>query len=69
VYVRIPSKGITMIFFTSIYLVYIRIPDEGITKIFTSIHWVYVRVPGKGSPYTNANGMMMIPMKKVLVMC
>jgi hypothetical protein len=54
--------------FTSMHLVYVRIPDEGITVIFTSIHWVYVRIPGQGSPYADANGMMIIPMKTVLVM-
>jgi hypothetical protein len=48
--------------------VYVRIPDEGVTVIFTSIHWAYVMVPGKGSPYANANGMMMIPMKTIIVM-
>ena len=67
-YVKIPGKGIIVMFFTRIHLVYVRIPDEGITVIFTSIHWAYVRVPGKGSPYANANGMMMIPMKTILVM-
>ena len=67
VYVRIPDEGIAVIL-TSIHLVYIRIPSKGITVIFTSIHWVYVRIPGQGSPYADANGMMMIPMKTVLVM-
>jgi hypothetical protein len=35
----------------------------------TSIHLVYVRIPGKEISYVNANGMMMIPMKRVVVMC
>jgi hypothetical protein len=53
--------------FTSIHLAYVRIPDKGITMIFTSIHLVYVRVPGKGSLNIDANGMMMIPMKTILI--
>jgi hypothetical protein len=56
------------VIFTSIHLAYVKILDKGITMIFTSIHLVYVRVPGKGSLYIDANGMMMIPMKTVLVM-
>jgi hypothetical protein len=68
VYVKIPGKGIFVMFFTRIHLVYVRISDEGVTVIFTSIHWAYVMVPGKGSPYANANGMMMIPMKTIIVM-